>query len=192
MTTVSEIFETMSYGPAPESDKQALEWLGRHAGQFGLFIGGRWIPGKLDATLYVINPPTTPKRARATPAGPAPSEAPPRVTPPPAVCPAELADEAGLPAGVLNVVTGDGATGDLIVRHRDIDKSAFTGSTEVGRLIRQATAGSGKKLSLELGGKSPFIVFDDADLDSVVEGVVDAIWLNYGQGGCAGPGCPGP
>ncbi len=304
MTTVSEIFETMSYGPAPESDKQALEWLGRHAGQFGLFIGGRWIPGKLDATFDVINPATTAKLARVTQAGPADVEAavsaarqafpgwsglsghararhlyalarevqkharllavlesldngksiretrdldiplvarhfshhagwaqllesefpgyralgvvgqiipwnfpllmvawkvapalaagntvvlkPAEFTPLTALCLAELANEAGLPAGVLNVVTGDGATGDLIVRHRDIDKIAFTGSTEVGRLIRQATAGSGKKLSLELGGKSPFIVFDDADLDSVVEGVVDAIWFNQGQVCCAG------
>ena len=67
-----------------------------------------------------------------------------------------------------------------------MDKIAFTGSTEVGRIIRKATAGTGKKLSLELGGKSPFIVFDDADLDSVVEGVVDAIWFNQGQVCCAG------
>ena len=98
----------------------------------------------------------------------------------------ELAESIGLPAGVLNVVTGDGETGAAIVAHPDVDKIAFTGSTEVGRIIRKATAGSGKKLSLELGGKSPFIVFDDADLDSVVEGVVDAIWFNQGQVCCAG------
>src|SRR6266542_4491108 len=99
---------------------------------------------------------------------------------------AEICREIDLPPGVFNVVTGDGAVGELIVRHPGIDKIAFTGSTEVGRLIRQATAGSGKKLSLELGGKSPFVVFDDADLDSVVEGVVDAIWFNQGQVCCAG------
>ncbi|HEX6630923.1 MAG TPA: aldehyde dehydrogenase family protein, partial [Gemmatimonadaceae bacterium] len=99
---------------------------------------------------------------------------------------AELAQEAGLPAGVLNVVTGDGETGKLIVEHDNVDKIAFTGSTEVGRQIRRATAGTGKKLSLELGGKSPFLVFDDADLDGVVEGVVDAIWFNQGQVCCAG------
>ena len=99
---------------------------------------------------------------------------------------AELCAEAGLPPGVVNIVTGDGRTGELLVRHPDIDKIAFTGSTEVGRIIRVATAGSGKKLSLELGGKSPFIVYDDADLDSVVEGVVDAIWFNQGQVCCAG------
>jgi aldehyde dehydrogenase (NAD+) len=99
---------------------------------------------------------------------------------------AELAHRAGLPAGVLNVVTGDGRTGATLVGHPEVDKIAFTGSTEVGRLIRQATAGSGKSLTLELGGKSPFIVFDDADLDGAVEGVVDAIWFNQGQVCCAG------
>ena len=99
---------------------------------------------------------------------------------------AEICVEAGLPGGVVNIVTGDGCTGAMIVEHKDIDKIAFTGSTEVGRKIRQATAGSGKKLSLELGGKSPFIVFEDADLDSAVEGVVDAIWFNQGQVCCAG------
>ncbi|MBR0936789.1 aldehyde dehydrogenase family protein [Bradyrhizobium jicamae] len=98
----------------------------------------------------------------------------------------ELAAEAGLPPGVLNVVTGDGATGALLVENPGVDKIAFTGSTEVGRLIRQTTAGSGKSLTLELGGKSPFIVFDDADLDGAVEGVVDAIWFNQGQVCCAG------
>src|SRR5436190_12163769 len=98
----------------------------------------------------------------------------------------EVARETGLPSGVLNVINGDGRTGAALVDHSDVDKIAFTGSTEVGRIIRKATAGSGKKLSLELGGKSPFIVYDDADLDSVVEGVVDAIWFNQGQVCCAG------
>jgi aldehyde dehydrogenase (NAD+) len=99
---------------------------------------------------------------------------------------AEIAKEAGLPPGVFNLVTGDGKTGAALVDHPKVDKIAFTGSTDVGRIIRKATAGSGKKLSLELGGKSPFIVYDDADLDSVVEGVVDAIWFNQGQVCCAG------
>ncbi|MBM3568512.1 MAG: aldehyde dehydrogenase family protein [Alphaproteobacteria bacterium] len=99
---------------------------------------------------------------------------------------AELAAEAGLPAGALNIVTGAGEVGETIVRHAGIDKIAFTGSTEVGRSIRAATAGSGKKLTLELGGKSPFIVFDDADLDAAVEGAVDSIWFNQGQVCCAG------
>jgi aldehyde dehydrogenase (NAD+) len=99
---------------------------------------------------------------------------------------AELCADIGLPAGVLNIVTGDGTTGAALVEHPGVDKIAFTGSTEVGRTIRRVTAGTGKKLSLELGGKSPFLVFDDADLDSVVEGVVDAIWFNQGQVCCAG------
>ncbi len=99
---------------------------------------------------------------------------------------AELCTEAGLPAGVVNIVTGDGETGAEIVKHEDIQKIAFTGSTDVGRLIKRETAGTGKKLTLELGGKSPFIVFDDADLDSTVEGLVDAIWFNQGQVCCAG------
>jgi aldehyde dehydrogenase (NAD+) len=99
---------------------------------------------------------------------------------------AELCEEIGLPQGVVNIITGDGRTGAALVAHPGVDKIAFTGSTEVGRMIRTATAGSGKKLSLELGGKSPFIVFSDADLDSVVEGVVDAIWFNQGQVCCAG------
>ncbi|MBI2255089.1 MAG: aldehyde dehydrogenase family protein [Proteobacteria bacterium] len=99
---------------------------------------------------------------------------------------AEIAAAAGLPAGVLNVVTGDGSTGAAIVGHSGVDKIAFTGSSEVGKLIRAQTAGSGKSLTLELGGKSPFIVFDDADIDGAIEGVVDAIWFNQGQVCCAG------
>ncbi len=98
----------------------------------------------------------------------------------------ELCQEIELPPGVVNIVTGDGATGEALVRHADVDKIAFTGSTEVGRAIRSATATSHKRLSLELGGKSPFIVFEDADLDSAVEGLVDGIWFNQGQVCCAG------
>ncbi len=111
---------------------------------------------------------------------------PAEYTPLTALAFAELCNEVGLPAGVVNIVTGDGATGEALVKHNDIDKIAFTGSTEVGRAIRRATAQSRKKLSLELGGKSPFIVFEDADLDSAVEGLVDGIWFNQGQVCCAG------
>ena len=304
MTTVSEIFETMAYGPAPESEKPALAWLDQHGRDFGLFVGGRWIKSDGGEGFDVINPATTAKLARVTQAGEADVDAavaaartafpawaklsghararhlyalaravqkhsrllavlesldngksiretrdldiplvarhlthhagwaqladsefagygpvgvvgqivpwnfpllmvawkiapalaagntvvlkPAEFTPLTALCLAEIAHDAGLPPGVLNVITGDGRTGELIVKHSDVDKIAFTGSTEVGRIIRKATAGSGKKLSLELGGKSPFIVFDDADLDSVVEGVVDAIWFNQGQVCCAG------
>jgi aldehyde dehydrogenase (NAD+) len=111
---------------------------------------------------------------------------PAEFTPLTALAFAELCQEAGLPAGVVNIVTGDGSTGEALVKHPDVDKIAFTGSTEVGRAIRGATASSHKRLSLELGGKSPFIVFDDADLDSAVEGLVDGIWFNQGQVCCAG------
>src|ERR1700761_8977316 len=111
---------------------------------------------------------------------------PAEYTPLTALAFAELAMEVGLPAGVLNIVNGDGRTGAAVVEHPDVDKVAFTGSTEVGRIIRKATAKTPKKLSLELGGKSPFIVFDDADLDSAVEGLVDGIWFDQGQVCCAG------
>ena len=99
---------------------------------------------------------------------------------------AEICKRIKLPAGVVNVVTGDGITGSYLVQQKDVSKIAFTGSTEVGKEIKKSTAGSGKKLTLELGGKSPFIIFDDADLDSAVEGLVDAIWFNQGQVCCAG------
>lgn len=111
---------------------------------------------------------------------------PAEYTPLTAIAMAEIAEEIGLPPGVLNVVQGDRRAGELLVEHPGVDKIAFTGSTEVGRLIRSATAGTGKKLSLELGGKSPYIVFEDADLDAAVEGLVDGIWFNGGQVCCAG------
>jgi aldehyde dehydrogenase (NAD+) len=302
MTSVLEIFESLDYGPAPESNKEALSWLGSHERVFGHFIGGRWTrPG---TTFDVANPATREPLARVTQGTNSDVDAavgaaraalpgwralsphararwlyalargvqkhsrllavlesmdngksiretrdidiplvarhfyhhagwaqllhaefpgyegvgvvgqiipwnfpllmlawkvapalaagctvvlkPAEFTPLTALLFAELAGNVGLPPGVLNVLTGDGDTGKLLVDHPDVDKIAFTGSTEVGRAIRRATAGSGKKLSLELGGKSPFIVFDDADLDSVVEGVVDAIWFNQGQVCCAG------
>ena len=302
MATIAKIFQTMEYGPAPESDRVALSWLGKRQGVFGHFIGGMWTaPGKL---FDVINPATNRVIAHVTHGSPedvdaavasargalpgwkaigahararylyalaravqrhsrllavletmdngkairetrdidvplvarhfsyhagwaqlldsefrgyeaigvvgqiipwnfpllmlawkiAPALAagntiilkPAEFTPLTAMCFCELADESGIPAGVINVVNGDADTGAAIVNHPGVDKIAFTGSTEVGRIIRKATAGSGKKLSLELGGKSPFIVYDDADLDSVVEGVVDAIWFNQGQVCCAG------
>ena len=99
---------------------------------------------------------------------------------------AEILSQVNLPAGVVNIVTGDGITGEHIVRHTDINKIAFTGSTSVGKRIRHLTAKDNKSLTLELGGKSPFIVCSDADLDSAVEGIVDAIWLNQGEVCCAG------
>src|SRR5437016_1786004 len=111
---------------------------------------------------------------------------PAEFTPITALAFAEICQEIGLPKGVVNIVTGDGRTGEALVKHPDVDKIAFTGSSEVGRAIRRATAASHKKLSLELGGKSPFIIFEDADLDGAVEGLVDGIWFNQGQVCCAG------
>ena len=111
---------------------------------------------------------------------------PAEYTPLTAIAFAEICKQAGLPDGVFNIVNGDGETGHHVVEHDAFNKIAFTGSTNVGRLIRKATAGTGKKLSLELGGKSPFIVYESADIDSAVEGVVDAIWFNQGEVCCAG------
>ena len=302
MATVAELFQSMEYGPAPEADAPARDWLTAHDGAFGHFIAGAWT--KVGKTFTTNDPSTGAALARITqgtakdvdaavaaarkaqPAwaklsghqrakhlyalarmvqkharlfavletldngkpiretrdvdvplvarhfyhhagwaqlaesefagyGPvgvvgqiipwnfpllmlawkvAPALAagntvvlkPAEFTSLTALLFAEFAAQAGLPAGVLNVITGDGETGAALVNHPKVDKIAFTGSTEVGKIIRRATAGSGKKLSLELGGKSPFIVFDDADLDGVVEGVVDAIWFNQGQVCCAG------
>jgi aldehyde dehydrogenase (NAD+) len=302
VTTIREVFETMDYGPAPESPQPALDWLDRHGRELGHFIGGAWHPGADH--FDTVNPATTARLAAVAQGSAADVDAavraardalpgwqalgphgrarhlyalarmvqrhsrlfavlesldngkpiresrdidiplvarhfnhhagwaqllereypgqagvgvagqiipwnfpllmlawkvapalaagctsvlkPAEFTPLTALLFAELAAEAGLPPGVLNVVTGDGRTGEALVQHAGVDKIAFTGSTEVGRLIRVATAGSGKRLSLELGGKSPFVVFEDADLDSVVEGVVDAIWFNQGQVCCAG------
>jgi len=302
--TVARYFDEMSYGPAPEADTEARQWLARHKGEFGHFINGAFVASASGKTFETNEPATgkllakialggakdvddavaaarkaqgpwakLPGHARArhlyalarmiqrharliavveaidngkpiretrdidvplaarhfyhhagwaqlqetefadqVPVGVvgqvipwnfpflmlawkvAPALAlgntvilkPAEFTPLTALLFAELASAAGLPAGVLNVVTGEGETGALIVEHADIDKIAFTGSTEVGRLIRERTAGTGKSLTLELGGKSPFIVFDDADIDGAVEGVVDAIWFNQGQVCCAG------
>lgn len=151
-----------------------------YAGYTSVGVCGQIIPWNFPLLMLAW------KIAPALAAGNAVVLKPAEYTPLTALAFAELCQEAGLPPGIVNIVTGDGQTGALIVEHEDIDKIAFTGSTEVGRAIRVATAGTGKKLSLELGGKSPFIVFDDADLDSAVEGVVDAIWFNQGQVCCAG------
>lgn len=99
---------------------------------------------------------------------------------------AEICQQAGLPKGVLNIVTGHGDVGAMVAGHEGVQKVAFTGSTAVGRKLREQTAGTGKALTLELGGKSPYVIFEDADLDSAVEGLVDAIWFNQGQVCCAG------
>lgn len=303
MNEIKDILKTMEYGPAPEDDSHARDWLSKHKGRFGHFIAGEFTkPGK--STFAVFNPADGDKLAEVAnggksdvdkavaaatkaqskwqalsgterarhlysiarhvqkharflsvletmdngksiretrdidiplvarhfyhhagwaelrepefpgygPAGVcgqiipwnfpllmlawkiAPALAagctvvlkPAEHTPLTAMAFAEICTEAGLPAGVVNIVNGGGETGAAIASHDGIDKLAFTGSTEVGRLLRRLTAGSGKKLSLELGGKSPFIVFDHADIDAAVEGVVDAIWFNQGEVCCAG------
>ncbi len=302
--TLSELMETLPYGPAPETAQPALDWLKAHQGKFGLFIGGRWRDPAQKEWFATHNPANAQKLAEVAQASAAdvdeavkaarkalagwrqtpghvrarylyalarqvqkharlftvletldngkpiretrdidiplvarhfyyhagwaqlmeselPGYAPVGVvgqiipwnfpllmlswkiapalamgntvvlkpaefTPLTALLFAEICQNIGLPPGVVNILTGDGSTGAALVAHPGVDKIAFTGSTEVGRLIRKATAGSGKKLSLELGGKSPFLVFEDADLDSAVEGVVDAIWFNQGQVCCAG------
>ncbi|MDX2131669.1 MAG: aldehyde dehydrogenase family protein [Planctomycetota bacterium] len=99
---------------------------------------------------------------------------------------AEIIDEIGLPKGVVNVVTGDGTTGAALVEHAGVDKIAFTGSTEVGKRIAASVAGRGTRLTLELGGKSPHIIFEDASIDQAVEGVVRGIYFNQGEVCCAG------
>src|SRR5260221_516689 len=190
-STVAGIFETMAYGPAPESKAPALDWLKAHTGWAQLLetefpgygpvgVVGQIIPWNFPLLMVAW------KVSPALAAGNTIVLKPAEFTPLTALCFAEIAERAGLPAGVLNVITGDGRSGAALVQHPDVDKIAFTGSTDVGRVIRKQTAGSGKSLTLELGGKSPFIVFEDADLDSVVEGVVDAIWFNQGQVCCAG------
>jgi len=302
MPTIKEILQTMDYGPALETTKEALAWLDQHGRRFGLFIDNAWTdaaetfatnnpadgaelaqvtqatdadveravaaarraqPGwvalgghgrakvmyalsrllqkhaRLFAVLETLDNGKTIRETRdadlplasrhfyhhagwaqlqseefadyravgvvgqivpwnfpllmlawkiapALAAGNTVVFKPAEYTPLTALLFAEICQRAGVPAGVVNIVTGDGRVGEAIVNHPGIDKLAFTGSTEVGRLIRKATAGSGKKLSLELGGKSPFIVFDDADLDAAVEGLVDSIWFNQGQVCCAG------
>ncbi len=303
-SAVRALFDSMSYGPAPEGDAPVRAWLAAHGGTFGHYIGGRWTDANSSETFEVNDPATGKTLAKVSQGSAADVDAavaaaraalptwqaldghararwlyalargiqkharhfsvletldngkpiretrdidiplvarhfyhhagwaqllesefpgqhaygvvgqvipwnfpllmlawkvapalaagntvvlkPAEFTPLTAIRFAELVHEVGLPPGVFNLVTGDGSTGAAIVDHPDVDKIAFTGSTDVGRAIRVATAGTGKGLSLELGGKSPFIVFDDADLDSVVEGVVDAIWFNQGQVCCAG------
>jgi aldehyde dehydrogenase (NAD+) len=111
---------------------------------------------------------------------------PAETTPLSALVLAEILEQAELPPGVVNIVTGDGSTGAALVEHPDVDKIAFTGSTEVGRMIQQRTAASHKHLTLELGGKGANIVFDDAPIDEMIEGIIDGIFFNQGHVCCAG------
>jgi aldehyde dehydrogenase (NAD+) len=111
---------------------------------------------------------------------------PAETTPLTALLFADVLRQAELPPGVVNILTGDGRTGAEIVKHEDVDKIAFTGSTEVGKAIQRELAGTGKKLTLELGGKAANIIFDDAALDQAVEGIINGIYFNQGHVCCAG------
>ena len=111
---------------------------------------------------------------------------PAETTPLTALALAQIIEEADLPPGVVNVITGDGATGAALVEHPDVDKIAFTGSTEVGKVIARRLGGSDKRLTLELGGKAAHIVFADAPMDQAIEGVVNGIYFNQGHVCCAG------
>src|SRR5688572_30141077 len=111
---------------------------------------------------------------------------PAETTPLSALAFAEICQQADLPPGVVNIVTGGGETGRMLVEHPGVDKVAFTGSTEVGRAIARSVAGTAKRLTLELGGKAANIVFDDAPIDQAVEGIVNGIFFNQGHVCCAG------
>ncbi|MDB6178342.1 aldehyde dehydrogenase family protein [Paracoccus sp. Z330] len=150
------------------------------SGQQALGVCGQIIPWNFPLLMLAW------KVAPALAAGNTVVLKPADLTPLTSVAFAELLVEIGLPKGVVNIVQGGAETGALIVRHPDIAKIAFTGSTAVGREIRRETAGSGKRLTLELGGKSPFVICTDADLDAAVEGVVEGVWFNQGEVCCAG------
>ena len=304
MHHLTQLFHTLPYGPAPESDAAAHAWLDSHTRHFDLFINNQWTPPANGNSLTISNPARSETLATVADAGPpdidaavstarstyetwstlsphrrarhlyaiarniqkharllavvesldngkpiresrdidiplvarhfyhhagwaqliaselrdykplgvvgqvipwnfpllmlawkiAPALAcgntvvikPAPYTPLSALLFAEIIAEAGLPPGVVNIVTGGDEAGAALVAHDDLDKIAFTGSTAVGRVIRRVTAGKGVKLTLELGGKSPFIVYDDADLDGAIEGLVDAIFFNQGEVCCAG------
>ncbi len=149
-------------------------------GKVGVGVVGQIIPWNFPLLMLAW------KIAPALAAGCTTVLKPAEFTPLTAILFGEICAQAGVPRGVVNILPGGPEAGAALVEHAGVDKIAFTGSSEVGKIIRRATAGSGKKLSLELGGKSAFIVFEDADLDSAVEGLVDGIWFNQGQVCCAG------
>ncbi|HEY7057433.1 MAG TPA: aldehyde dehydrogenase family protein [Vicinamibacterales bacterium] len=302
--SVADIYESMSYGPAPESDSPAQAWLADHAPHLRLFIGGEWREPSSGEYFPTVNPATaTPlidiaqgtakdvdaavraareafpawsglsghararylyalarqiqkhsrllavletmdngkpiretrdldiplvarhfyhhagwaqllssempemgpvgvvgqiipwnfpllmlawKIAPALAAGNTVVLKPAETTPLTALLFCDVLRQAELPPGVVNIVTGDGSTGAALVKHEDVDKIAFTGSTEVGKAIQRELAGTGKRLTLELGGKAANVVFDDAALDQAVEGIVNGIYFNQGHVCCAG------
>ncbi|KAG4065665.1 hypothetical protein HA402_007365 [Bradysia odoriphaga] len=157
-----------------------LDHAGLGANPRALGVAGQVIPWNFPLLMLAW------KIAPALAAGNTVVLKPAETTPLTALIFAEILQQADLPAGVVNIVTGAGATGAALVRHPDVDKVAFTGSTGVGRDIARAVAGTGKKLTLELGGKAANIVFDDAPIDQAVEGIVNGIFFNQGHVCCAG------
>jgi aldehyde dehydrogenase (NAD+) len=160
------------------ADKLAYAFPNRNVSPLG--VAGQIIPWNFPLLMAAW------KIAPALAAGNTVVLKPAETTPLTALLLAEIIHESGLPAGVVNIVTGYGDTGAAIVHHPDVDKVAFTGSTQVGKIIQKAVAGTGKKLTLELGGKSANIIFDDAPIDQAVEGIVNGIFFNQGHVCCAG------
>jgi aldehyde dehydrogenase (NAD+) len=157
-----------------------LEWAFPNRRPTPLGVAGQVIPWNFPLLMLAW------KIAPALAAGNTVVLKPAETTPLSAMVFAEICMQAELPPGVVNIVTGAGKTGSLVVGHPGVKKVAFTGSTEVGKLIQRALAGSGKKLTLELGGKAANIVFEDAPLDQAVEGIVNGIYFNQGHVCCAG------
>ena len=157
-----------------------LDYAGLGANPKALGVAGQVIPWNFPLLMLAW------KIAPALAAGNTVVLKPAETTPLTALIFAEILQQADLPRGVVNIITGAGSTGANLVRHPDVDKVAFTGSTGVGRDIARAVAGSGKKLTLELGGKAANIVFDDAPIDQAVEGIVNGIFFNQGHVCCAG------
>ncbi|HEV8221868.1 MAG TPA: aldehyde dehydrogenase family protein [Streptosporangiaceae bacterium] len=157
-----------------------LEYAGFGPGPRPLGVAGQVIPWNFPLLMAAW------KLAPALAAGNTCVLKPAETTPLTALLLAEVCQQAGLPPGVVNVLTGAGETGAALVAHPGLDKVAFTGSTAVGKEISRAVAGTGKRLTLELGGKAANIVFDDAPVDQAVEGIVNGIFFNQGQVCCAG------
>ena len=160
------------------ADKLSYAFPGRKARSLG--VAGQIIPWNFPLLMAAW------KIAPALATGNTVVLKPAETTPLTALKLAEIMQDADLPPGIVNVVTGAGATGEAIVHHPDVDKIAFTGSTEVGKLIRKALAGTSKRLTLELGGKAANVIFEDAALDQAVEGIINGIFFNQGHVCCAG------
>ena len=160
------------------ADKLSYAFPGRKARSLG--VAGQIIPWNFPLLMAAW------KIAPALATGNTVVLKPAETTPLTALKLAEIMQDADLPPGIVNVVTGAGATGEALVRHPDVDKIAFTGSTEVGKLIRKALAGTSKRLTLELGGKAANVIFEDAALDQAVEGIINGIFFNQGHVCCAG------